>query len=381
MTLGAAVVQAEVGGYLKQFGAVADQADSGRPLDGAMSTRLRLHGFWRVSSSVSTAAAYGVSPRVQAATSSNDFAAEHGGAATYRVADARVRLYPGQASEPGEFSITQNIDRGWVEWSVGAADLTVGRQTIAFGSGRFVNPTDVLAPFSYTALDKEERVGIDAVRARYALGAFSELDVGAVFGADFRADDSAYYLRAKTYARGVDASILALRFRRHALAGLDITRSIGSAGTWLELAYASPAADAEDYTRLAAGADYSPAPGVYVFGEYHLNTAGAGDTDAYASLSATPAYVDGAAYLLGRHYVGAGVSAEAGPLAVAGAQVVVNLVDGSALLAPALEFSFAEDVYLSGGAFVSILTGTDTATPREFAAYPDTLHGAIRLYF
>jgi hypothetical protein len=378
---GAAVVRAEVGGYLKQFAAATSSADSDQALEGAMSTRLRVHAYWRPSPGVSAEAAYGVSPRIQGAASAGDIATERVGGSAYRAVDVRERVYPGPGRDVGTCSLTQNIDRAWVEWSVGAADLTLGRQTIAFGSARVVNPTDMLAPFSYTALDKEERVGVDAVRARYALGAYSELDAGAVFGDDFRQDASAYYLRAQTYGQGMDASLVALRFRRHMLAGVDIARSVGGAGTWVEAAYTVPVDDAPDYARVSAGADYSPLPAVYAFGEYHFNTAGATAVDGYAALGSTPAYVDGASYLLGRRYAAVGLSAEAGPLAAAGVQVLVNLTDGSTLLAPTVEFSFAEDVYLSGGAFVSVLTGSDASTPREFAAYPDMLHGAIRLYF
>ncbi len=378
----ASAARAEIGGYLKQFGAVLDQGDAGRPVQGVMSTRLRLHAFWRPTAGVSAEAAYGVSPRVQEAASTADITAERAGSGTYRAVDFRERLYPRPGREAATFSLTQNIDRAWVAWSVGAADLTLGRQTVAFGSGRIVNPTDVLAPFSYTALDKEERVGVDAARVRYALGAYSELDAGVVFGDDFAPEASAYFLRGQSYVAGADVSLLALRFRQHALAGVDIARTVGGAGTWVEAAYTRPHAQSDgDYARVTVGADYSPFASVYAFVEYHVNTAGADRAEDYAALGSTTAYRDGATYLLGRQYAAAGVSTQAGPLAAAGCQLLANLSDGSLLLAPTLEFSVAEDVYLSGGAFVTFAGGSDASTPREFASYPDMLHGAIRLYF
>ena len=330
---------------------------------------------------MSTELAYGVSPRVQA-SAGDDVTTTRPGAAVYRATDVRERLYPAPRETAGTVSLTHNIDRAWVQWSLGAADVSVGRQTVAFGSARVVNPTDVLAPYAYTALDKEERVGVDAARVRYALGAFSEVDAGAVFGDDFASDASAVFLRAQTCVAETDISALALRFRRHALVGVDIARAVGGAGTWVEAAYTrTHGTAAEDYFRMSAGMDYSPAQMVYTFAEYHLNTPGAGDADEYAAASATPAYADGATYLLGRHYVALGASLATNPLLAGGVQMIVNLSDGSALVAPSLEYSFAEDVYLAAGAFVGAGRAGGGSAAAEFAAYADTRYGTIRLYF
>ncbi|MBT3268554.1 hypothetical protein HN371_15470 [Candidatus Poribacteria bacterium] len=371
----------EVGGYVKQFVTALDDPASTGPLDGLAATRVRVRALWRPREGVATELAYGVSPRVQAAARDEDVTATRPGGGVYRAIDAPELMYPSDSRAAGTFSLTHNIDRAWVEWSAGSADVSVGRQTVAFGSARFVNPTDVLAPYSYTALDKEERPGVDAVRVRYALGAFSELDAGAVFGDDFAPDASAYFVRAQSYVAETDVSALAMRFRRHALLGIDVARTVGGAGTWLEAAYTfTESVEADDYARLSAGLDYSPAQMVYTFAEYHLNTSGANRADGYASLAGTPAYVDGAAYLLGRHYAAVGASLATNPLVAGGLQVIVNLIDGSALLAPSVEYSFAEDVYLAAGAFVGIGPAADTAEA-EFAAYADTLYGTIRLYF
>ena len=53
-------------------------------------------------------------------------------------------------------------------------------QAIAWGSAFVINPTDVIAPYVYNALDQEERYGVDALRVRVPTGALSETDLGYV---------------------------------------------------------------------------------------------------------------------------------------------------------------------------------------------------------
>ena len=55
------------------------------------------------------------------------------------------------------------------------------------------------------------------------------------------------------------------------------------------------------------GLDYSFGR-LYGFLDYHYNQAGASDASAYDDLFSTPAYVDGAVFLFGRHYITPGAS-------------------------------------------------------------------------
>jgi len=116
----------------------------------------------------------------------------------------------------------------------------VGRQAIAWGNARIINPTDIIAPFSFNELDTEERRGVDAVRVRIPLGMMDELDLGVVAGRDFNRDRSAFFIRGKTYLLKTDLSLLMTGFRKHLMIGFDLSRSVGGAGIWLEAAHVSP---------------------------------------------------------------------------------------------------------------------------------------------
>ena len=138
-------------------------------------------------------------------------------------------------------------------------DITIGRQAIAWGSARVVNPTDVIAPYAYNQLDTEDRIGVDAIRVQIPIGVLGEFDTGYVFGENLAFEKSAFFVRSQLNAVETDFSISLLGFREHLMTGFDIARGIGGAGFWLEAAYVytnaseSENEDAENYLRASIG--------------------------------------------------------------------------------------------------------------------------------
>jgi hypothetical protein len=394
------------GGYFKNFSllllppsALSGTATIDRPDMGAVDNRLRLELACRPSDRVSFDAAYAVSARIE------DSRLFSGGLfypglelADYRLADVRDRLYPGPGVSPGSFGLYQNLDRFAVTIRTGAADIILGRQAVAWGSARVINPTDILAPFAFNELDKEERTGVDALRVRIPLGAMEELDVGIVAGDRLQARRNAFFLRGKFRALETDVSALAMAFRGHLLLGLDLARSIGGAGAWLEAAYVAPEVflrdgEADDgYVRASAGVEYNFGPKAYGFAEYHFSSAGEREPESYlASIATATAYRDGAVYFLGRHYMSLGLTTRITPLLPFTGLVIANLGDLSLVLAPSVEYNIAQNIYLAGGAYIGvgkkpeIPAGDPGAAPdllhSEFGSYPDMLYASFRIYF
>jgi len=393
-------------GYYKSFFVAYDLPDymtnSGlmeEPQMGAVSNRLRLHSRWRISSRVSFDADYNIAPRVQdRALNESSLFLSVIDPLTYRVTDFEPRLFPEKGEEVGSFAVFHNLDRAFVSVEAGSFDLYIGRQPIAWGSARAVNPTDVIAPFTYYELDTEDRVGIDAVRARVPLGFMGEIDAGYIFGDDFKFERSAFFLRGKFYAARNDISLMAVGFRENLLLGFDLARSIGGAGFWTEAGYVMADAlntdddtDGEDYFRATVGMDYNFAGDIYGFVEYHYNSAGKNDAAEYLANASHTAFTDGAAYLLGKHYLIPGVTRQLTPLISGGAEMMINLGDPSALLAASLEYNIAENIYLEAGGFIGIgsrpsldFSQSIIGQPvldSEFGSYADTYYSSFRVYF
>lgn len=391
-------------GYVKNF-SVAYETPTiknafpfmNRPISGSVSNRLRLNARWLPLSGITVDAAYDLVSLFKDFTIPTDIIVLSGSpTGNYRAFDLDTRLYPRQGDEVGYVTINHNLDRAMLSLRTSLADITVGRQPVAWGSARVISATDILAPFSYDALDTEDRVGVDAARVRVPLGFMGEIDAGYLFGKDFKHENSAFYFRGKYYLARTDFDIIVLGFRENLMLGFNLARALGGAGSWLEAAYVVPDALNDDdensddeYLRLTAGADYSFSDRLYGFCEYHYNQPGTGTAEEYYSRLSRTAYTDGGVYLLGEHYLMLGGTYQVTPLVILAGQTIGNLNDRSVLLVPSLEYNVAENIYLAAGAYIGLGRGPEfdldaespIVTRSEFGAYSDTFHMSFRVYF
>ena len=389
---GIADAEFRVGGYYKNFSTIFNSPLPDAPMTGIVVNRLRLNLSYAPTETLSFAFAYDFTPRVQDPLffSQSPFAVGVA-ASRYRVADFDALIYPNSDEPTGSVGIYHNLDRASVQFSTDFADISIGRDAIAWGSARIINPTDVVAPYTYDQLDTEDRVGVDAVRVRIPVGVMGEVDTGYIAGTNFDFDKSAVFLRTLLNAAETDFSILLLEFQRDLLVGLDVARGIGGAGFWLETAYVftEPFDDepdaAADYLRTSVGLDYSFGGETYAFIEYHFNGAGAKRPQNYLTNLERSAYTRGGVYLLGRHYFAPGFTHQLTPLVSVSGQLLFNLSDPSTWVAPQIAYNIAEDIHLAVGGFVSIgKRPKDSESPEfqsEFGSYPNLFFSSFHVYF
>ena len=390
--VGIADTELQVGGYYKNFFTTFNSPIPDAPMMGVVVNRLRLNLSYAPTDALSFAFAYDFTPRVQDPSLFSESLIAVGIASSrYRVADLDSPIYPGKDEPVSSVGISQNLDRAAVQFSTDFADFSIGRDAIAWGSARIINPTDIIAPYTYDQLDTEDRVGVDAIRVRIPIGVMGEVDTGYIFGNNFNFGKSAVFLRTQLNAVETDFSILLMEFQRDLLIGLDIARGIGGAGFWLETAYVftTPFDDlpdaADNYLRTSVGLDYSFGGETYTFIEYHFNGAGAKSPENFLTNLEQPAYTRGGVYLLGTHYLAPGISHQLTPLISLSGQILFNLSDPSTWVAPQIAYNVAEDIHLSVGGFLSLgkrpKNGDSTELQSEFGSYPNLFFSSFRVYF
>ena len=390
--VGIATAELKIGGYYKNFFTAFNSPFPDAPVIGVVVNRLRLNLSYAPADSLSFAFAYDFTPRVQDPLLFSQSPIAVGTASSrYRVADLDSPLYPRTDEPVGSVGIYHNLDRASVQFSTDFADFSIGRDAIAWGSARIINPTDIIAPYTYDQLDTEDRVGVDAIRVRIPIGVMGEVDTGYIFGNNFNFGKSAVFLRTQLNAVETDFSILLMEFQRDLLIGLDITRGIGGAGFWLETAYVftTPFDDlpdaADNYLRTSVGLDYSFGGETYTFIEYHFNGAGAKNPENFLTNLEQPAYTRGGVYLLGTHYLAPGFTHQLTPLISFSGQMLFNLSDPSTWIAPQIAYNVAEDIHLSVGGFISVgkrpKNGDSPQFQSEFGSYPNLLFSSFRVYF
>ena len=221
--VGTAKAEFQVGGYYKNFFTAFNSPLPDTSMMGVVVNRLRFNLSYAPADSLSVAFAYDFTPRVQDPLLFSQSPFGVGIASSrYRVADFDARLYPSADESVSSVGIYHNLDRAAVQFSTDFADFSIGRDAIAWGSARIVNPTDIIAPYTYDQLDTEDRVGVDTIRVRIPVGVMGEIDTGYIFGSDFDVDKSAIFLRTQLNAVETDFSILLLGFQRDLLVGFDV---------------------------------------------------------------------------------------------------------------------------------------------------------------
>ena len=392
-TIALANDELQISGYYKNFSTGLDFPLPDEPIIGAVNNRLRLNCTYAPIDTLSFDLSYDFAPRIQ---DPSLFSEPPIAAATdsprYRVADFDSTIYPGKNDPAGSFGLFQNLDRASIAYGADFGDITIGRQAIAWGSARVVNPTDVVAPYAYNQLDTEDRIGVDAIRVQIPIGVLGEFDTGYVFGENLALEKSAFFLRSQLNAIETDFSIILLGFREHLMTGFDIARGIGGAGFWLEAAYVYANAfnnengEAENYLRASIGLDYSFSGVAYGFIEYHLSGAGAGEPEDYLDNLSQPAYTDGAVNLMGRHYFVPGLTYQITPLISLSGVILSNVSDLSVFPSLQVEYNLAQDIYLSAGGFIGIgkrpeTEDEETQFRSEFGGYSSFYFLSFRIYF
>lgn len=259
--------------------------------------------------------------------------------------------------------------RGNATFSSGETDLRVGRQRIAWGTGRFWSPVDLLNPLNPIALEREERLGVDAVLAEHKLGPLSR--ISAVYAPRHESGESSAAVNWHSNVSGVDYSLIGGRFRSERVIGGDIATQLGSAGVRAELTH-NQRDTGTAYQRAVLAMDYAFPNTLTLSGELYYNGAGTTDMAAYdfASLFA------GRIQNVGRRYFGAYAGYEITPLVKWTNYLVLNLADRSRFYSPGLTLSLRTNVdFTIGAQFFGGSSGT------EYARFPDVYYAQLQWFF
>jgi hypothetical protein len=264
------------------------------------------------------------------------------------------------------FTLEHGLDRAQARWEIDRFEMTVGRQAVTWGTALIWTPTDLFAGFSPTEIDRDEKPGVDVIRAMWAPESggfvdliFEPLDESAPYRMKW--EESSLAARAGTAVGEYEIALLGGQVAGDDVLGADFTGYLRDAGLRGELVYSHVRErDQRDYFRGVVSIDYgfAAAWNPYVALEYFYNGLGAGDSDNYlerlSESSVRRAFVRGNAFNLGRHYIGNVVRVAPSALWSMQATTLINLLDGSVQEFATATRSLHENVDLQFGANVGI---------------------------
>lgn len=272
-------------------------------------------------------------------------------------------------AEGERYVLQQRLFRAFATLYLGSAEVTVGRQRIAWGTGFAWNPTDLLNPFNPAAIELDEKEGVDAVHVSLPFGALSRLE--AVYAPGRGELEPSFALRVGHNLGGYDFSVMGGAFRNVGTVGGDFVGYLGGAALRGEFAY-TWSDTARNFLRAVVNLDYNFAFDLYTVVEFYYNGQGAARKEDYDLRQ----LLTGLSFNLARFYVAVSAVKTVTPLLQVGVYDLLNLVDGSTLLGPTVTYSLATNLEFSASTYFFL--GPDDS---EFGALPNVLFGHLQFFF
>ncbi len=259
--------------------------------------------------------------------------------------------------------------RVFLDTRVVGMDVRIGRQRIAWGSALFWSPIDIINPFNPTQIEREERVGVDAVTVDWDYNDLSRLSL--VYAAHANPVRDTAALRWRTNIARYDWGVTAGRFRNDTMAGIDFAGQLGPVGLRGELTQTSSPVDGQ-YQRVVLGADYSFPNTLSFMAELYFNGQGKSDPSDYDFAR----LLSGEIQSLSRRYVGALVGYDISPIWKLENYYIQNLDDKSQFLFLRLVVSATDNIELAAG--TQLFNGRNGS---EYGAFEDNVTLQLEWYF
>lgn len=239
-------------------------------------------------------------------------------------------------------------DRAYLKINFPQADLTLGKQRVAWGAGYLWNPTDIFNPFTLSfAVDEEQESEPEAARLEIPLGEASGIDAFIVSGKKWQETEKG--IRAITNLGMYDLSVSAVDLGSGGFQlGFDTTGELFELGVRSEIALISPAGE-NRYVKSVWGWNYTFENGWGVDMEYFFNGQGKRNKDDYD----WDALNDGDISQLGRDYFYFGVNKMLDEITNIRFSLLTNADDLSFVFYPSYTRNIFQDIDLSLEALIS----------------------------
>ena len=259
--------------------------------------------------------------------------------------------------------------RAYLDTRVVGVDIRVGRQRIAWGSALFWSPIDIINPFDPTQIEREQRVGVDALTVDWDYNDLSRLSLVYAAHDDPVRDTTA--IRWRTNITRFDLGLTTGRFRDDTLAGFDFAGQLGSMGLRGEWTRTWSPVDGQ-YQRAVLGADYSFPNTLAFMVELYYNGQGKNDASDYDF----GRLLSGKIQSLAQRYVGALVGYDISPIWKLQNYYIQNLDDSSEFLYLRLIVSATDNIELAAG--TQIFSGKNDS---EYGTFEDNFTMQLQWFF
>ncbi len=260
--------------------------------------------------------------------------------------------------------------RAYVRLNWGDFDVIAGRQRIPLGTGRFWSGLDVLNPDNPSRVEREERIGVDALKVEYRLGNLTRVTY--LYAPDpLNISGPRQLVQFTSNWHDADFTVTGGLSRGDGLLGFDFATKLFDAGVRGEWIYVN-ADIGGNYQKALLGLDYAFVSGLTLSAEAYINT------QSPADLAATLAQLPQLPFLqsIGRRYLGASADYEPNPIYKFTTIWLRNQEDQSDFFSAVFTYSIRQTTSLTVGA--QAFSGAVTS---EFGQQHPLFFASIQWYF
>lgn len=247
-------------------------------------------------------------------------------------------------------------------------EFAVGRQRIAWGSGRIWNPTDLFNPTSPLNIEFAEKRGADSALILLRPGGEWTIEFAAAIGTD--SSDTRYAVRTGTTLGSYDINLMGGRFRENEVVGFDFSGYLGDSGFRGEFTYTWE--EDRNFARGVLSFENTFKHGLTLLVEYLYNGGNLGSLD-FGSIADLATY--DSITTVNRHFLALQLGKQLYPLLNVQALSIIDLEEGSYFLSPFVGYSLLQNVDLLLGA--QFFFGDSG----EFALYHNAAFVSLEWYF
>ena len=242
-----------------------------------------------------------------------------------------------------------SLYRGYLAVRHGPAELTVGRQRIAWGTAHFWSPADVFNPISPLQVEGDEREGVDA--AQLSLRLPRNLHWSVVYAPQSGINRSTEATRIAGNIHNFDVAGFAGRFQEDWMTGGTFAGQWRGAGLRGELTYTWRANSAQpNALRLTFGSDYALNSKLYLVGEYFYNQGQLpGMTPGQPPNPSELLHFTNEIFTLDRHFLSGGLRYAVTPLLHVAGYTVVDAQGPGVFFMPLATYSLSNNADLTAG--------------------------------
>ncbi len=229
--------------------------------------------------------------------------------------------------------------RAYLQFQSEKFNFSMGRQRIAWGTGKFWNPTDIFNPFNPIQVERDERMGVDSIDAEFFIKPMTGINL--VYTPQDSSSRSKGALKFKTTYKDLDFSLLGGKSLKDKVVGGDFATTIFDGGFRGETIYYF-AHRRKNYLQFILNYDYTFKNSFYFLVEYLYNSGP-------LSKSEFLQLIDRGNSTLTKHLIGLNLGYDITPLFRGDLNLIYGPERNGVFIHPKLRYSLKQNIEVVGG--------------------------------